>query len=304
MLEPTEALREILRRHKAKGIFFVDTLSLMRFEKEQELRGELDAVKKQLIQLNSEGHYIFPHIHAHWLDSKYIPAQKQFNLSNLQKYSLSNLDKLKVQDLFSQSISFLKHTGIDYPEWGYRAGGWCMQPFSLYQDIFTGQNIRYDFSVLPGYRNDNPSQAFDYTSVHLNTPYHFSTAIEIPDANGEFIELPISTISLNAFVKFKDRLARKYLWHTGDKGWGDGMSAQTGALKSPQASEMISLDVLNRAKLNTYSAYLKHHSFMHWISHPKMFTRHGLKTFDMFIRKCEANYKTEYDFKKMLPSEN
>lgn len=304
VLEPTEMLRKILNKQKAKGIFFVDILCLEFFDKHGDLKGDLNAIINQLIQLYNEGHYVFPHIHAHWLDSKYLKEEKQFDLSDLNKYSLSSLDELEIDNLFIKCIAFLENIGINYPSWGYRAGGWCMQPFSLYESIFTQQNIQYDFSVLPGYKNENPAQAFDYTAVKAHTPFQFSSAIEIPDVKGRFTEFPISIVTLSSLTKLKDRLIKKYLWRTGDKGWGDGQSAQTAALKSTHSTEMISIDVLTYAKLNAYSDYLKHNSYMHWISHPKMFTRHGLNCFASFLRKSDLNYRVEYDFMAMLPEKN
>ncbi|HKC68009.1 MAG TPA: hypothetical protein VKG26_07245 [Bacteroidia bacterium] len=305
ILQPTNALKGILAKYNAKAIFFVDILYLINLKKHAELNKDFIAVINQLKQLFNEGHYIFPHIHPHWLDAIYLPEKKQFSLTNLSRYSLAKLDQQQIETLFKQSISFLNDTGIIYPAWGYRAGGWCIQPFNLFKDILISENIIYEFSILPGYKNDNPSQFFDFSSITINKPYYFQDWVDKEDKKGCFIEFPISTIEFNKIDLLKDKLLRKYLWKTNDRGWGDGTSAQTTSLKSDFINrEMISIDILTKTKLKRYKKYLINQNYMHWISHPKMFTKHGLKTFDAFLEFGVANFNLVFDFKKMIPNNN
>lgn len=302
MLKPVGALRTILNKYNVKAVFFVDVLYLLNLKKHSELNKDYTAITNQLKTLYAEGHYIFPHIHPHWLDAVYLGNKKEFSLSDLSRYSLAKLPKSNIKILFEDSIRCLMDIGISYSKWGYRAGGWCIQPFSLFKDIFISENIGFDFSVLPGYKNENPNQTFDFSSVTKNKPYLFSDFIEKPDDKGAFIEFPISTIRFTQVTKMKDKIVRKYLWKTGDKGWGDGMSAQTAALKfNLNNQEMISIELLNKSKLSGYKQYLKNEEYMHWISHPKMFTKHGLKTFDEFLEFAISNFDLTYDFHKMIP---
>jgi hypothetical protein len=301
ILQPIDALREILVKYKAQAVFFVDILYLLNLKKHTELKKDFTAITNQLKQLYAAGHYIFPHIHPHWLDAVYLSEKKEFSLIDLSRYSLASLDSLQIKELFEEVVIFLKSIGISYPEWGYRAGGWCIQPFHLFKDIFYAEKIRYEFSVLPGYKNDSLNQAFDFSRVIKNEPYLFSNAVEVEDEHGLFIEFPISTLRFNQTVLFKDRLIRKYLWKINDRGWGDGTGAQTSALKSEFINrEMVSIDVLTTAKLSSYKKYLTDNDYMHWISHPKMFTKHGLKTFDKFLNYGRTNFDLEFDFMKMI----
>ncbi len=302
ILEPTEALRVLLNKHKAKGIFFVDVLYIQNLKKQKEHAGDYTRIVQQLTDLNDEGHYIFPHIHPHWLDAIYLENKKEFSLPDLTHYSLANLKTAQIQNLFTEAIRFLKEIGITHEKWGYRAGGWCIQPFSLFKDIFIKENITYEFSVLPGYKNTNSNQAFDFSRIKECNPYFFSELIEKPEDKGPFVEFPISTIQFNSLIRFRDRLVRKYLWKTNDRGWGDGISAQTALLKSNSAGfEMVSIELLTLAKLSTYKKYLKNSEYMHWISHPKMFTKHGLKTFDSFLNFATNNFNPIFDFIEMIP---
>ncbi len=77
-LEPTEALRAVMNRYRAKAIFFVDTLYLLNLKKQPEFEKSFLAIAKQLKEMHNEGHYIFPHIHPHWLDAAYIAGKRTF----------------------------------------------------------------------------------------------------------------------------------------------------------------------------------------------------------------------------------
>ncbi|MCE3228565.1 MAG: hypothetical protein K0S32_3116, partial [Bacteroidetes bacterium] len=172
--------------------------------------------------------------------------------------------------------------------------------FNKFEKIFREFNIWYEFSVLPGFKNDSSEQRFDYTLVTKKNPYSFSTEVETENTSGDFTEFPISTIHVTKGVGLVSTFINKILWKTGDRGYGNGLSARTASLKftSPQ-QEMISIDILNAAKSSVYKKFLKNNNYMHWISHPKMFTNHGLKKFDAFLNHANQSYQVEYNFKKM-----
>src|ERR1035437_5213233 len=78
MLKPTDALRSILNKYNAKAIFFVDTLYLSNLKKHPELTNDFISIKNQLKEFSAEGHYIFPHIHPHWLAAEYVNEKMEF----------------------------------------------------------------------------------------------------------------------------------------------------------------------------------------------------------------------------------
>jgi len=300
ILEPTSRIEEVLSKHDAKGIFFVDTLGLLRCREERSLENACRLVLDQLVGLFKKGHYIFPHLHPHWLDARYLTEQKQFDLSNLRRYSLASLPETTVRELLGKSQALLKSAGITYASWGYRAGGWCIQPFSRYKGIFRDEHILHDFSVLPGYQNEHSLQQFDFTKVVFDQPYSFAGEVEVPEKGGKFIEYPISCIDTKDSLK--QRILQKYLWISGDRGWGDGLSAQTASLASRIAGkEMVSIDLLTSAKLARYARYLEQNTYMHWISHPKMLRRHSLRAFDKFLARARARYECDFDFTHCTP---
>lgn len=300
LLEPTEALLGIFEKYGCTGIFFVDTLGLANLQQHAETKKEYEAVARQLRSLHEKGNYIFPHVHPHWLDAVYDPFTKQFSLNDISRYSLASFTSEEVEKLIHRSIAFLQELGISYSDWGYRAGGWCIQPFSLFKPAFVSQNIRYDFSVLPGYKNEHPGQKFDFSDIEMELPYAFENEVGKHAAKGTFAEFPISAMQLSKYTLFRNKLMAKYLWKKGDRGWGDGKSAQTAALVcAKENAEMISVDLLTSTRLSAYKDFLAKNEYMHWISHPKMFTRHALRTFERFIAFAHKNFEPTYDFKKI-----
>ena len=297
LIQPTIALINVLNKYSAKAVFFIDTLYILNLKRNPGSEEDYNRAINQIRELYIKGHHIFPHIHPHWLDAKYLPDIKQYDLSNLEKYSLASLNNEQVEDLFQQSFSLFSDLGIYYNAWGYRAGGWCIQPFSRYVEIFRKYHIRYDFSVLPYYKNKKQEQYFDFSQNKEKEPYPFQNDVNVVDSKGDFTEFPISSIEIDDKARLLSRIVNKYLWAMKDKGFGDGTGAQTAALQSTQpAAEMISIDIFNIAKLNSYKKFLEEHNYMHWISHPKMFTKHGLQTFDKFLQYAYSKFKIEHDF--------
>ena len=104
IIEPTERIRKVINPKGIKAIFFVDTTYLITLEKfsnqHNACAADLKIVSDQIKQLISDGHYIFPHIHPHWLDAEYDSLQHQFNLSEVKKCiekiskNITHLDKI------------------------------------------------------------------------------------------------------------------------------------------------------------------------------------------------------------------
>ena len=77
IISPTAILLDILKENGFHGIFFIDTIYLCRLKElcasfSKASKDYMDIVA-QLNRIVNEGHQIFPHIHAHWLDAEYKP---------------------------------------------------------------------------------------------------------------------------------------------------------------------------------------------------------------------------------------
>lgn len=305
VLQPTNKLLAIFNEYKIENaIFFVDTLWLVRLKAVAKdsafARKDYDAVTEQLKQILKNGHYIFPHLHPHWLDAVYLKDKNQWQMINFSRYRLHNVDKPEREKCFDDSVTLLKEIlGDDYKPIAYRAGGWSIQPFEDFAPLFQKHNVLYDFSVMPGAKLISAEQLYDFSDIEISTPYKFSTDVTVP-GNGAYTEFPINMLFIPMLYEQINRLLLKYLWWTGNRSFGDGKSIVSIGLPATKNKEMASIELLNRVKLPLYLRYVKHNDYMQLISHPKMLTEHNLDAFGSFLNKLKNRYNLNTDFKKIV----
>ncbi|MBL0049995.1 MAG: hypothetical protein IPP32_18075 [Bacteroidetes bacterium] len=131
MIEPTNKLISIFDRHKIHAaIFFVDTTYLIRLKEMSKsslaAKEDFDNISAQLQLLIQKKHYVFPHIHPHWLDAEYNKGSNSWSLSNIAKYRFHAISEAERTSLFDQSINILEAIiqpiQPNYALDGYRAG--------------------------------------------------------------------------------------------------------------------------------------------------------------------------------------
>lgn len=312
LIRPTDELMRILNRHQCKGIFFVDTVYLMRLQevaaRHPSAMHDLKKITQQLVVMMRTGHFVYPHIHPHWLDASYDRESNQWTLDSLEKYRFHRLKEEERAFVFDGSVALLKEiareAGIDYHPLAYRAGGWCLQPFSDFRPFFLKYGVQADFSVLPGYRNNWELMQFDFTGVPGQPVYRFDHDVQVHDPSGPFTEYAISCIRITAWTRFLNRFLLKYLWKTGNRSAGDGMSAYTPEAQKNRRNdeEMISIELMTSANVSAYRKFAKEKNYMHFISHPKMLSRHNLRVFDDFLNHVHRQYDVQTDFRTMTPA--
>ncbi len=322
MIAPTRHLLEVMERYKIRAVFFVDTTYLLRL-KEQSLVHEACAadfqnVANQLQELVEKGHYVFPHIHPHWLDAQYLADINQWRLNDVSKYrfhKISAADKSKIFDGSVQLLSEILHPKFpSYKINAYRAGGWCIQPFSDFIPYFEKHDIKYEFSVFSGVYQFTDAQYFDFSTAPDKPVYRFNTDVctEVPD--GKFIQFNISSIDIPPSLTLVNKIWIKILNklpgnHGINRGEGQpsrllsGMqpAAVSGHDLSHPGKERICVEDLSAVKLGAYLAFLDKNPYMHFISHPKMITSHNLSVFNKFLKKSLEKYEVETDFHQMIP---
>lgn len=312
MIEPTKNLLSVLNCYKVKSIFFIDTTYLIRlseldFEK---AKNDYEKIRLQIREIVKSGHYVFPHLHPHWIDAKYIEIDNQWDLSNFKKYRFHTISTSERDDLFERSMNILaplvKEIDNNYTIDGFRAGGWCIQPFADFYPYFIKHGIKYDFSVLKGLTNFTNAQHYDFTNAPSKSIYSFANDV-IKEEDGNFYEISISTIRHSEYVHYTSKIVSKFLWKMGIRSSGKGYAvdvAQPGnnntSKKKNSELEMVSIELLNCAKLNSYLKYFRTNNFMHFISHPKMISTHNLTIFNRFLKKIVEAGDIETDFKNML----
>jgi hypothetical protein len=291
----------------------VDTAWLLRLKEKAAndalAMNDFNKVAAQLRRIVKAGHYVFNHLHPHWLDAEWIADVKQWELRNHTRYRFANLDKTAKDYLFEQSLRLLMEiiqpANPGFVPDGFRAGGWSIQPFSDFKPYFLKYGIKYDFSVMPGLKSITAANLYDYSALSLYEPYMFSNDPAKPEY-GEFVEFPISSIPIAAISKLLNKIQLKYLWWKGDRSSGEGVGVVAAKIEEPSGRhEMISIELLTQTKLPLYLSYLAKNDFMQFISHAKMVSQHNIHTFKEFVNRAFSLYTIESDFRKVvhLPEE-
>ena len=313
LIEPTNRLISIFNNKNIKLIFFVDTIYLLRLkkikEKYEKAGRDWEQIISQLQLLLKDGHYLFPHLHPHWLDAKYLPEINQWDLSDISRYRFHSLAKKEKDFVFDESIKLL-HEIIDpiKPEYkidSYRAGGWSIQPFEDFKPYFEKYGIKNDFSVIPGKYLYSSALNYDYSAIYKNEIYQFDENITITATEDSFIEYPISTISFSflekwLFFKFSGIIKRLGL---SSRFYGETVNMQV----EKQGDELLngaydrmtaSFEGLNPVLLLKFILKIPNTTYFHFISHPKLLDRFILVQVRILFQILSL-FKIQTDFRNI-----
>lgn len=313
LLEPTRALQEILEDRALRGIFFVDALHLARLEEvapaHAAARDDLDAMRAQLRSLAERGHEIFLHLHPHWMDARYIPATNTWDLGLLANYRFGSLDAAERPRVFALGADALRRALGDMagsmPFDGYRAGGWCIQPFEAFAAPFAAHGIHFDFSVLPGAVAWTTGPRFDFRVAEGATVHRFSSDPATADPSGPFTELCITRLPWSGWRARAERQLLRVLRRAGTgRCLGDGVGARMdrepgGPEDAHPERQMASAELLTAMRAPSYARHLETADYMQLISHPKMQRAHSLRAFAGFLDRACRRFAPSSDFRSL-----
>jgi peptidoglycan/xylan/chitin deacetylase (PgdA/CDA1 family) len=159
MLSPTQKLMDLCKGKKVQMTFFVDVGFLISADKYPELREEVSQVKAQILQMLELGHDVQLHIHPHWEKSTWENGEWKFGTDS--HYKLADFTKEEAVNIVRNYKEYLE-TLIGRKVIAFRAGGWCIQPFSHLEEVFKETGIRIDSTVIPGDFLERGSYSVDF----------------------------------------------------------------------------------------------------------------------------------------------
>ncbi len=295
VLDPTNAILQVLRRNKARSIFFVDTTWL--FFLKENFYSDFQLVSRQLQEITDSGSSVELHLHPQWIDA--VKAGSEIRFKSNRHYKLHSLNKTEIYDLLIKSVALLQSiTGKKVR--AFRAGGWCIEPFHEIKDAFESAGLLYDFSVLPGISlNDGKTYDFDFSNAPKKEIYQFHLNTTKPILNGPFTEFPLSTYLNNPLYRV---INKAVLISIKDRIYGDGSgSKERSAVHSliqrlKLSKEKLSLDktsyLLFKYILQTH---LREKHFIVVVSHPKMISPEALRNLNYVTEKYNTFNASEID---------
>ena len=220
IIEPTNHLFEMASKHNVKFVFFVDAGYLWHLKKYLHIESclkDFNLISEQLKRLNLAGHEIALHVHPHWEDSLYENSSWKMNVS---RYKLSDFKESEIE----QIITKYHQTLIDITGkrcQSFRAGGWCIQPFSNIKNALIKNSIFVDSSVYKNGYHQFTAQSYDFRNAPDKTEWRFNDDECIEQSNGKFTEIAITPNLLSPVFFFNLYLRMKLNPHK-FKPMGDG----------------------------------------------------------------------------------
>ena len=291
LIRPTERLMRLSDQYDVKMTFFLDAGFLWKLRQEAvvhpSLRGDVEAIKHQILAMVSAGHDLQFHVHPHWEHSFFL--NNEWTIVTDGCYKLSDFEPAKVEEILENYyVAFQEFTGLS--PIAFRAGGWCIQPFSLIADKLKALGIRYDSSVMPGVSFQSAHYAFDFTTAPDKEQYSFEQDVCLEEAQGSFTELPISSMRFSPLFFWRLYVLGR-LFPTRHKMCGDGdFVAQPGRKRRSLTSRTIdhvSTDGYFASKLEEYHKWALKNQRTHStvIGHPKSMTEFSFEKLEQFIAR-------------------
>ena len=309
-IKPIDELVTVLDKYQAKLSLFVDAGFLIALNRQASAYPELaesrESIRLQLKQLIGEGHDVQLHIHSHWEDCHY--NGDGWNIVT-DRYRLHSFDENEIQRIvrsYKQELESIANSDV----FAYRAGGWCLQPFDKLRKAFLDNDIWLDSTVYDNGVSKDPTRWHDFSHVPELPYWRFSSDPVKEDPNGEFLEIPISSIALGPTFYWKMAFTKKFSKHQ-HKAYGDGQSmiANSGYYLSRLTRTTHSPVSIDGIKANTLSKAFKHHTknahrgIFNIMGHPKSLSNYSIRQLDAFLSKTPGlSFITFQDLKNAKPS--
>lgn len=289
LIAPTREILRLIRQHAATALFFVDATYLRKVETSD--KQAYATVAGQIAEMIEAGCEVGLHLHPHWLDATKSEGES-WSLENDSRYRLHALNAMALRQVFGESLESLGRAvgraNSSYKITTFRAGGWCLQPFSNLGNLFQEFGIEYDFSVTPGlYKNSLPGHFYDYRNAPKDrAAWRFTDDPCVPRSEGMFVEVPVTAFkaSLTSLIVNNRRIR-------GQKIFGDGQGVSRGRLRelagklfATESLRQLTLDMCSRELLETSLRRTNGRSLRVFASHPKIFSEVSLENLDFLLQ--------------------
>ena len=190
VLDPTQQLAEVFQEYDAPFVVFTEAVE---FAKMEEAQSDPDSarVRTQLRELRASGHEIGLHLHPWWSRARYEDGRWQLDWS---ERGICTLHPERVEAIVSEAIQYLRES-LDDPHFkplSFRSGLWVMQPTPVIAAVLARHGVEVDSSLFKGGRMRG--LGLDYRAAMANGCFwRFSHDVNLPDANGALLEIPIHT---------------------------------------------------------------------------------------------------------------
>lgn len=290
MLEPVQRLLELSKKHNAPMTFFVDAGYLWKLNALATTYPELSVtyalIASQLQEIIAIGSDVQFHLHPHWEKASYEAGTWHIPQDNF--YSLNDFSKDDAERIFLKYKAHLEDiTGRSTI--AYRAGGWCIQPFSHIKDPFQTTGLRFDSSVVAGMKFQGGVYNIDFSRAPVNRDWwYFENDPCQPEEKGAFVELPIATYWYKPVfyweLYIRGRLNKKRHQFIGDGNYIPQPGRKWDTLTKAQYNH-ASCDGFYASQMQSITRLFEKEKRQHlvFIGHPKSMTAYSFDKLEQFL---------------------
>jgi hypothetical protein len=301
LLEPTDALVRVARKHRAPLAFFVDTGYLLALRREMRGRTPLrlahDAICRQLSDLARRGHELHLHVHPHWEDARWEGGEWKLDLA---RYALQSFEPAQAGEIVKRYLEALRELGGASAGRAFRAGGWVIQPFDRLRPALRSAGVKIDSTVYPGGHRASPVQPYDFRRAPARSRWRFEHDPLVEDPEGGFLEVPIASRSLGPSFYWRLALAKK-VGGKRHRAFGDGHpiamdGGDLAAKLTRPSTSVVSVDGLKADFLEAAADDYRRRGLEDFvvIGHPKALTPHSIERIDRFLAGGKAGELANY----------
>lgn len=286
LLDPTNAIVNLVERYDAKVVLFVDAGFLVRLceqaTQHRELQRDYDSIRSQLSKLAARGHDIQLHVHSHWEDSYFDGSRWVLDTSRYRLHDFRKDEVARIVELYKGELMKVASDPIV----AYRAGGWCLQPFDHIAEALKKSGIWADSTVYFGGLSEDLQRGFDFRSAPDDESWCFDKDPMTPSKSANFLEVPISSVMYGPSFYWSLAVSKK-LGSSKHRPYGDGspirasgnyyMNRLFHGRRSPLSIDGIKANALRKIDKQP------HGRIVNVMGHPKSVTRHSLKQLDAFF---------------------
>lgn len=291
---PTDELIKATDKYGIKYTFFVDSGYLLNLKNSssKKLQKEYKLIANHLASLVKSGHDIQLHIHPHWEESLY---QNNGWAIDYSKFKLQNFDDENIIRIVKDYKNTLENI-TEKPIVAYRAGGWCIQPFDKIKKALANENIFIDSTIYNNGFSQDRIVGYDFKNTPNKDFWRFSDDPIIEDVNGDFLEIPISSVNVAPFFFWKMGILKKL--NIGNyQTFGDGapIKQDNGYYLEKLFSytnSVVSIDGMKASLLQksfNKLIYKDKRKLFNVIGHPKALTKDSLKMLSSFLMTNKNN---------------
>ena len=295
ILNPTNALHELAKKHSVSFTYFVDIGYLIKLAEyapiHENLQKDLEKLTTQIKQLKDDGQEIGLHIHPHWEDTVFENGKWKFDVTRYRLDHFSDEEILKIVTQYKQELENIVGKKIEI----YRAGGWCIQPFSKLESCFKELGLKLDSSVFPGGYLQNDHYNIDFTKTPNKDVYRFQNDVCQEEITGDFVEVPISAKQYSAAFYWQLYLLGR-LDPKNHKPWGDGYPVPVKGYRKKVLAQgnlqCVSCDgfFASQLKLELQKRHKAGKDVLNVIGHPKALTTFALNQLDAFLSFAKKDH--------------